>query len=93
LTTDPDELLARLRESGGEPPLAPLRIEAPRSSARPGLAGRAVDAARGTLLRLLSPSLAEMLAQLERDRHRQRAELERLRARVEALERASRPDD
>ena len=86
---DPDELLDELRSSAGEPPLAPLRIGAPHASARPGIAGRAVDGVRAVLLRLLSPALADMLAQLERDRHRQRADLERLRLRVERLERDS----
>jgi hypothetical protein len=58
---------------------------------RRGLAGRAVDAVRGAVLRLLSPVLADLLAQLERDRHRQRAEIERLTERVEELERAAGP--
>lgn len=83
---EPDELLDQLREGAGEPPLPPLRIQVPHASARAGLAGRAVDAVRGVLLRILSPALADMLAQLERDRYRQRAELERLRARVDELE-------
>jgi hypothetical protein len=39
------------------------------------------------VLRLIAPSLSELLAQLERDRHRQRAELARLAARVAELER------
>jgi cell division protein FtsB len=60
---------------------------------RRGPAGRAVDRLRAAVLRLLSPVLADLLAQLERDRHRQRAEIERLAARVEELERgAPRPD-
>jgi hypothetical protein len=42
------------------------------------------------VLRLISPSLAELLGQLERDRHRQRAEIERLQQRVDALERERR---
>jgi hypothetical protein len=42
------------------------------------------------VLRLISPSLAELLAQLERDRYRQRAEIERLQQRVDALERERR---
>jgi cell division protein FtsB len=43
------------------------------------------------VLRLLSPTLADLLGQLERDRHRQRAEIERLSARIDALERERRP--
>lgn len=57
------------------------------------MAGRAVGASRRLIVRLLNPSLADLLGQLERDRHRQRAEIERLSARVEALEqdRTNRP--
>ena len=42
------------------------------------------------MVRLIAPSLAELIGQLERDRHRQRAEIERLSARVDALERERR---
>ncbi|HWH14667.1 MAG TPA: hypothetical protein VNT51_07960 [Miltoncostaeaceae bacterium] len=45
-----------------------------------------VTAARGAVLRLLAPPLGELLAQLERDRHRERAEIAALRERVERLE-------
>lgn len=76
-----------LRRAGGEPPLPPLRIADPAPSARRGIAGRAVGGARRAVLRLIAPSLADLLAQLERDRHRQRAEIERLAARVAELER------
>ena len=57
------------------------------------MAGRAVGTSRRLIVRLLNPSLADLLGQLERDRHRQRAEIERLSARVEALEqdRTNRP--
>lgn len=85
---DPDALLRALQDAAGEPPLAPLRIPDSPPSARAGIAGRAVGASRRLFVRLLNPSLAELLAQLERDRHRQRAEIERLSARVEALEQA-----
>ncbi|MGD9573793.1 MAG: hypothetical protein AB7V62_18095 [Thermoleophilia bacterium] len=84
---DPDRLLMELRNAGGEPPLPPLRIAEPASSARKGPAGRAVSGARGAVVRLLTPSLADLLAQLERDRHRMRAEIARLEARVAELER------
>lgn len=43
------------------------------------------------MLRLISPALGELLAELERDRHRQRAEIAALRARVEELERRDAP--
>ena len=57
------------------------------------MAGRAIGASRRLIMRLLNPSLTDLLGQLERDRHRQRAEIERLSARVEALEqdRTNRP--
>jgi hypothetical protein len=42
------------------------------------------------VLRLIAPSLVDLIGQLERDRHRQRAEIERLRGRVDALERERR---
>jgi len=48
---------------------------------------------RGLVLRLIAPSLAELIGQLERDRHRNRAEIARLEARVAELERrAPTPD-
>lgn len=88
-STDPDALLAALRDAAGEPPLTPLRIGEPASSARRGPAGRLVSAARRAVLRLIAPSLGDLLAQLERDRHRQRAEIARLEQRVAELERRS----
>lgn len=86
---DPDELLMALRRAGGDPPLAPLRLADPAPSARPGPAGRLVGAARRAVLRLIAPSLADLISQLERDRHRQRAEIERLARRVDELERGT----
>jgi hypothetical protein len=77
----------RLRQAGGEPPLPPLRLADPAPSARRGPAGALVGAVRRAMLRLLTPSMADLLTQLERDRHRQRAEIERLERRVAELER------
>jgi hypothetical protein len=88
---DPDELLRRLREAAGPAPLPPLRLGEATPSDRPGAAGQAIGGARRAMLRLLTPALGELVAQLERDRHRQRAELEELRARVAALERDAQP--
>jgi hypothetical protein len=52
-----------------------------------------VSGLRGLVLRLIAPSLSELLGQLERDRHRARAEVARLEARVAELERrAPTPD-
>lgn len=66
--------------------LPPLVIAEADASARAGVAGRAVTAARRAVVRLLTPTLADLLTQLERDRHRQHAEVERLRMRVARLE-------
>ena len=84
---DPDDLLRQLHQAAGPAPLPPLRLGEPAPSDRPGPAGSLVVGARRAMLRLLAPSLAELVSQLERDRHRERAELEELRARVAALER------
>jgi hypothetical protein len=85
---DPDELLARLRDAAGPPPLPPLGLAEPAPSARRGVQGRAVTAARRAVMRLLTPVLADLISQLERDRHRQRAEIARLEERVAELEAA-----
>ena len=77
----------RLRRAAGDPPLPPLRLADPAPSARRGPAGGLVSAVRRAVLRLITPAMADLLAQLERDRHRQRAELERLEKRVAELER------
>jgi hypothetical protein len=89
---DPDELLLRLRRAAGEPPLPPLRLADPAPSARRGPAGALVSGVRRAVLRLIAPAMADLLAQIERDRHRRHAELERLERRVTELERErSRP--
>ncbi len=59
---------------------------------RRGPAGALVDRARGAVLRLISVPLGELLSQLERDRHRTHAEIDRLQARVDALEARLRDD-
>ncbi len=83
----PDDALERLRAAAAEAPLPPLRIEAGGGSTRPGPLGAGVNRLRAAILRLLTPSLAGLVAQLERDRHRLRGEVAELRARVERLER------
>ena len=91
--TDPDELLRALRRGRGS-----LRCSRSRWLSRHGRHGggpRAplVSGLRGMVLRLIAPSLGELLGQLERDRHRTRAEIARLEARVAELERrAPTPD-
>lgn len=83
---DPDALLQALRDAAGEPPLPPLRIPDPAPSARDGVAGKAVGESRRAVMRLITPALADLLAQLEADRHRMQAEIRRLEARVAYLE-------
>lgn len=83
---DPDELIGRLREAAGEAPLPPLVVSTDAVSTRPGPVGPAISAVRRQVVRLITPALAELIAQLERDRHRQRGEIEVLRARLARLE-------
>ena len=45
---------------------------------REGIAGKAVGESRRAVMRLITPALADLLAQLERDRHRMQAEIARL---------------
>jgi len=85
---DPDALLAALREAAGAPPLPPLSLPEASASARRGAVGSVVTMARRSVLRLIAPELEDLLGQLERDRHRERAELQRLEERVARLEAA-----
>lgn len=86
---DPDRLLLELRRAAGESPLTPLRLAEPVSSARRGPVGGIVSRMRRAVLRLITPSLGDLLGQLERDRHRMRAEIVRLEKRVADLERGT----
>ncbi len=91
---DPDALLDRLRTQAGPPPLPPLALSAPPTSHRAGPAGRAVTGLRRGLVRLIAPSLLELIGQLEHDRHRVDRRLAALEARVAELEgQGSRGDD
>jgi hypothetical protein len=83
---DPDVLLDQLREAAGSPPLPPLSVADPSPSARRGAAGALVSGARRSVVRLLTPVLGDFISQLERDRHRQRAEMARLEDRIALLE-------
>jgi len=83
---DPDRLLAELREAAGDAVLPPLHISDPAPSAREGITGKAVGESRRAVMRLITPALADLLAQLERDRHRMQAEIARLEARIAELE-------
>ena len=88
---DPDELLARLAEAGGRPPLEPLRIGPVPGSSRVGPVAGLIGALRRAALGLIAPSLGTLLVQLERDRNRERDQLEDLRRRIELLERSGPP--
>ena len=78
-----------LRRNAGDPPLTPLRLPEPTASARAGITGLTVGAVRAAVMRLMGPQLADLISQLERDRHRQQAEIERLQRRVAELEQRS----
>ena len=90
---DPDLLLEELRRAAGDPPLPPLHIAEPAPSARDGVSGKAVGSSRRAVMRLITPALADLLAQLEADRHRMQAEIRRLEARVAYLEKYAPPED
>lgn len=83
---DPDALLAELREAAGTAPLPPISLPDPAPSARRGPGGALVSRARRAVVRLLAPVLGDLIAQVERDRHRHRAEVARLEERVARLE-------
>ncbi|MEW6582267.1 MAG: hypothetical protein AB1416_05865, partial [Actinomycetota bacterium] len=54
---------------------------------------RLVTGARRAVVRLLTPVIADLISQMERDRHRQRAEIARLQERVARLEAEARDRD
>lgn len=85
-STDPDALLAALRAEAGPPPLTPLALAAPPASHRPGLAGRGVTGLRRALVRLIAPSLLDLVGQLEQDRHRVDRRLAEMEARLARIE-------
>ena len=76
--------------AAGEPPLAPLRLAEPDrvGAPRPRRRGR-VRRPPGRAAAASTPALADLLGQLERDRHRLRAEIARLERRVAELERGA----
>jgi hypothetical protein len=87
---DPDELLMELRRSGGEPPLEPLALSDPPASDRRWPVGEVVGFSRRAVLRLIAPTLSDLLGQLERDRHRLASRVLDLERRVGQLERRER---
>lgn len=84
--TDPGLLIRELQDAAGEPPLVPLSLGTPPSSLRPGVAGRLVTRVRRGLIRIIAPSLLELVGQLEHDRHAARRRILALEERVAALE-------
>lgn len=89
--SDPEQLLAALRDAAPPPPLLPLTVPEPTRSLRPGPIGHLVTGARRAILRVIAPSLVELIGQLERERHQQRATIAALEERLAKLERASPP--
>lgn len=83
---DPRQLYDELRQAVPAPPLPPLRIPEPSRSDRVAPVGRIVTGARRALLRVLAPSLIELVGQLERERHQQRARISELEGRIARLE-------
>jgi hypothetical protein len=65
--------------------LPPLQLAEPAASARVGPAAALVGSARRAVLRLIAPTLADLIGQLERDRARLRAEVARLDRRIDEL--------
>lgn len=87
---DPDELLMELRRASGETPLEPLALSNPPASDRRWPLGELVGYGREAILRLLAPTFADLLGQLERDRHRLATRVLDLERRVGHLERRDR---
>jgi len=82
----PDALITEIQDAAGDPPLVPLSLGAPPSSLRPGAAGRLVTRTRRGLIRVIAPSLLELVGQLEHDRHATHKRIAELEARIAALE-------
>lgn len=85
-TADPRALIDQVQQAAGEPPLVPLSLSEPPSSLRPGRAGRVVTRVRRGIIRLIAPSLLELIGQLEHDRHATRRRIADLEARIAELE-------
>jgi len=91
-SVDPDALLDALRRDAGPAPLPPLSLSAPPTSHRPGIAGRGVTRLRRALIRVIAPSLLDLVSQLEQDRHRVDRRLAEVEARLARLETSANPD-
>lgn len=91
---DPEALLRDLQDAAGDPPLVPLSLSTPPASLRPGVAGRLVTRVRRGLIRIIAPSLLDLVGQLEHDRHATDRRLRELEGRVASLEsdRTDRPE-
>ena len=86
--TDPDlrHRYDELRAAAPAPPLPPLRVPESARSERAAPIGLLVTGTRRALLRILAPSLVELVGQLERERHQQRLRLAELETRIARLE-------
>ena len=90
--SDVNDLYERLGEAAPAPPLSPLRVPQAARSERSAPLGPLVTGGRRLILRILSPSLVELVGQLERERHQQRLRIAELEARVAQLEGAPSAD-
>ena len=90
--SDPERLFDALREASPPAPLPALIVPEPTRSVRGGPIGPLVTGARRAILRILAPSLVELIGQHERERHQQRATILALQERVARLERTAPAD-
>ncbi len=65
---EPSDLLDQLRDAAGAPVRPPLRVPLPTTSHRARPVGPLVTGVRRTLLKIIAPSLLELIGQLETDR-------------------------
>lgn len=85
-SADPDRLFEQLAAAAESPPIPPLYIPEPVRSQRRSPVGPLVTGARRAFLRVLSPSLVELVGQLERERLHQREVIAELQGRIARLE-------
>ncbi len=91
-SSDPSRLFDELAAAATPPPLPPLVVPEPARSHRSSPVGALVTGLRRALLRIIAPSLVELIGQLERERHQQRATIAALQERIARLERTAPPD-
>ncbi len=89
---EPEQLFAKLRDAAPPPPLPSLVVPEPTRSLRPAPIGPLITGARRSILKIIAPALVELIGQLERERHQQRATIADLQERISHLEQAA-PSD